>query len=258
MENKKTIVLTGGTGFIGSHLCQKLIDKGHKVICLSRSEERIAGLKERLKNISPDNFYFYIVDINNEEEIKKCALKIKDEHGGVDTLINNAARRSDEAGFRQINKKQWLDVLDANVVTPFFLSLVFAELMPKYGSIINIGSIYGVTSTDLRIYDEGERNFKLTGNTVYGVSKAALAHLTKYLAVAFGEKQIRVNCVSYGGVRNEQRADENFVKRYASKVPMGRMAELNDTDGIISFLISDNSQYITGENILVDGGWSLY
>lgn len=253
--NHKTIIITGGTGFIGAHLCQQLINDGHKIICLSRSEEKINILKENLKNTTLDNFFSYIFDINNEEEIKKYVAKIKEEHHEINALINNAFKTCEEGNFYLVDKKQWLDALEVNTVTPFLLSRAFEKIMPKYGSIINIGSIYGVTSTNLSIYEE--KDDKLGNNTVYGVSKAGLIHLTKYLATAFGEKQIRVNCVSYGGVRNLQRVDENFIERYSEKIPMKRMAELEDVDGIISFLISDKSRYITGENILVDGGWSL-
>lgn len=253
MPKNKIIIITGGTGFIGSYLCQQLINEGHTIICLSRQSESAAALRKRLKNITTQNFYTYVFDINDEQSIDSQMRQIKKEHKSVDVLINNAAKRCDEFDFNKLHAQHWLDVLSVNVVTPFLLTRAVAEIMPRFGSIINIGSIYGVTSTDLNIYKAKDN--MLGFNMVYGVSKAALIHLTKYLATAFGKKQIRVNSISYGGIKNRQ--DKDFIKCYSSKVILGRMAELEDLDGIVSFLISNKSRYITGQNIMVDGGWSL-
>lgn len=250
----KKVILTGATGFMGAHFCQALINTGHEVICFSRSEKKVESLRKKLKNVSSKNFDAYVFDINDEQQIKKNFALIKKKYKRIDALINNAARRNEEIDLEDITSQDWHETLQSNLITPFALSRAAAPLMPKNGSIINIASFLGVIAADLSVYPNGEKLMGLL--MIYGVSKAALIQLTKYLATVYGKKQIRVNAISFGGVKNNQ--DSKFVSRYNRKVAMGRMAELDDLDGIIRFLISDDAKYITGQNVLVDGGRTLY
>jgi len=250
----KKIILTGATGLIGSRLCQALLEAGHTVITFSRDRKKLDDLRRGMREANDDNFDGYAFEISDEKAVKKVFARIAKKHRHVDGLINNAGHRIEKVDLDALSSQDWLESLKVNVITPFLLSRAAAALMPKHGSIINIGSIFAVVSADLSVYPKNEKLMGLL--TVYGVSKAALVHLTKYLATAYGRKQIRINAVSYGGVANKQQ--KSFVAKYKKKTAMGRMAELDDLDGVIKFLISDDSKYITGQNIVVDGGRTLY
>jgi len=126
---------------------------------------------------------------------------------------------------------------------------VFGSLMKANSSIINIASIYGVVAPDQSIYPAG-----FTKPATYGVTKAGVIQLTRYLAAYWGQKQIRVNCLVCGGVENNQSID--FIKKYSAKTPLGRMARASDFIGILLYLASDQSGYTTGSVLTIDGGWT--
>jgi NAD(P)-dependent dehydrogenase (short-subunit alcohol dehydrogenase family) len=149
-----------------------------------------------------------------------------------------------------IKKENWLNEYNLDVAVSYELSMILAKKMPLE-KIINISSIYGVSAFNPYLYD-GEFRPPLQ----YACAKAALIQLTKCMAVMFANKDIQVNCVSFGGI--EGRVDKEFAIRYARLCPQGRMMKENEVVGVVDFLISSNSAYITGQNIVVDGGWTLW
>jgi len=193
------------------------------------------------------------LDVTNVHSIKTCFDQIAKKYKTIDILINNAG----VAVFTPFEKRTFTEfdtVMKVNVYGTFFCSQYALQHMEKQrsGCIINIGSIYGVVSPDPRVYGKSGRN----SSEVYGASKAGVIQITKYLAVHVKCKDIRINCISPGGIFNFQ--SDDFVKNYVQKTPMGRMGKEKDIVGVIEFLSSDKASYITGQNIVIDGGFSIW
>jgi NAD(P)-dependent dehydrogenase (short-subunit alcohol dehydrogenase family) len=186
----------------------------------------------------------------------------------LDILINNAAidpkfdatvAAQQANTFEEYPLELWQQSLDVNLTGAFLCSQAAGRVMVRQrrGVIVNISSTYGLVAPDQRLYRaEAEREQKLFKPAAYAVTKAGIAHLTRYLAAYWGDKSIRVNTLTPGGVFNSQ--DEGFVTRYASRTPLGRMARQNEMNGAMLFLVSDASSYMTGANVVVDGGWSAW
>ena len=182
-------------------------------------------------------------------------------------LINNAALDSppsapaDETGpFEDFPEQSWDRVMDVNVKGVFLACQVFGKAMAKAGtgSIINIGSTYGMVSPDHRIYEYKAENGgdPFYKPVVYSASKSALVNLTKYIAVYWAKSGVRANLMALGGVFNNQ--DDKFMEGYCAKVPMGRMAKEDEYNGTVVYLMSDASSYVTGTTIMLDGGWTAW
>ena len=236
----KNILITGSEGQLGKYFVAKLIEQGHNVIGYD-----IQPYSEN------DSIVYKQVDITSGGEVK-AAIESLD--GELDVLINNAGT----AVFSplEIRTEDEIDlVMDVNIKGTILLTQqVFTNFFKprKSGSIINIGSIYGVVSGDMNIYKEGDRRT----SEIYGASKAAVIHLTKYFATYMAPYNVCVNCISPGGVFNHQ--SESFIEAYVNKVPMKRMGREQDLFVTLDFLISDSSSYLTGQNIIVDGGLTAW
>lgn len=238
----KRIVLTGALGLLGSAMAKVLTDAGAEVFCLDLPEKG-----------STVGTYFQC-DITSESMLKDVAQKI----GSVDVLINNAAfnpkvenSKEQTSTFADYPLDRWEEELRVNLTGTMLASRVFRANMSKGASIINISSIYSIGAPDQRMYPEGFEK-----PAVYGASKAGVLNLTKHLASLWGKDGIRVNAVVYGGVENNQNTE--FVKKYSERVPLGRMAHIDDVSGIIVFLASDASAYASGAIFTIDGGWSAW
>ena len=174
----------------------------------------------------------------------------------IDALVNNAYPRNKNYGrkFEAVSFEDFCENVNMHLGGYFLITKEISKVMIKqnHGNIINIASIYGFSAPKFEIYDGTD----MTMPVEYAAIKGAIINLTKYLASYLGEYNVRVNAISPGGVFNNQ--PENFVKRYSEKVVLGkRMANTDDLTGVLIFLLSDASKYITGQNIVVDGGWSL-
>lgn len=241
------ILITGGTGKIGSRLVEHFHSAGRTVVFTSRSDENIertiAG-RERLHGIK--------VDFSETDAPMRVAAGLESLGVKVADLVNNArdlgALGVDADGT--VPDANWLAEYRIDVVLPYRLSVVLAKSHPLK-HVVNVSSMYGMNSFNPHLY-EGPFRPALQ----YACAKAALIHLTKCLAVCFADRHIAVNCVTYGGV--EGRVDDSFKARYAKLCPMGRMMTDDETVGSVDFLVSDRSAYITGQNIVVDGGWSIW
>lgn len=245
----KTIVLTGANGQLGQSLAGALLSQG-AFVYLTDLHNEINKDSEAFLNKKYDSKYEYVkMDITSESSIKDAMDKMAKD---VDVLINNAGF-SVFTPFEKRTEAELDNVMDVNLKGTILCAKNFSKKMKekKSGRIINIGSIYGIVPPDKKIYGNSRRN----NSEIYGATKAGVIQLTKYLAAYLAEYNIQVNAVSPGGIFNNQ--DKFFLDNYVGKTPLGRMADTSDFHGAVCFLASADSGYITGQNITVDGGFSL-
>jgi len=260
---EKNIVITGGLGQLGLAYVKAFESLQANVVIIDVAD-RDKGLdvlnKEGVKAA------YYKADITKEDEVQAIKHEIHKKFPQIDVLINNAALDSppnssaDSNGpFEKYSIEVFEQIMSVNCKDTLICCKVFgAEMAEKEnGSIINIGSIYGMVSPKHYIYDyrheQGEEFYKPIS---YSVSKGSLYNLTRYLATYWGKKNVRVNCVSLAGVFNHQ--DSKFMEAYLRQMPLGRMATPQDYIGPMIFLASSASQYMTGANLVVDGGWTSW
>jgi NAD(P)-dependent dehydrogenase (short-subunit alcohol dehydrogenase family) len=244
----KIVVITGASGQIGRELCRQYLLHNALVIGLDINKEFIADFKT-------DKFYFENLDITDLSGVEKCLQKLKVKFGSIDILINNAGLST----FKHYLDRSEYDIdliMDVNLKGTFNCIRAFVLSSSESitdRSIVNIGSIYGIVSPDFRIYESGDRR----SPEIYGATKAGVIQLSKYFAVALSSEKIRVNSVSPGGVFNpEEPQGVNFIKNYSDRTPLGRMAEVSEIVNAVLFLTSSSASYITGHNLVVDGGYS--
>lgn len=252
----KIIVITGGLGLLGTEYAVTILNSGAKIVVLDNKE--LSAEHELKKYESNDNFKFYQVSILERVSVEKILKDITDSWGVPSVLINNAAldfipgKSAAAESFEDYSLEKWNAVLAVNLTGMLICCQVFGGAMAKNkgGSIINISSTYGLVSPDQRIYN----NF--IKPVSYSVTKSGVLNLTRYLATYWGDKNVRVNTLSPGGVFNNQ--DSSFVEKYNNKVPLKRMARKDEYNGAILFLASDASSYMTGANLIIDGGWTAW
>ncbi|TKJ17322.1 short-chain dehydrogenase [Candidatus Woesearchaeota archaeon B3_Woes] len=247
---KKVVIITGGAGQLGSSICCHFDELNNKVF-MADLDENIC--KKRISKLGLKNTFPLELDVTNIKSIESAFKKIINKFGRIDILVNNAGI-SAFTSFEKRTFEEFDKVMKVNLYGTFFCSqraLYYMEKQKK-GCIVNIGSVYGVKSPDPRIYGNSGRN----SPEVYGASKAGVIQMTRYLAVHVKCKKIRINCVSPGGIFNNQ--DKKFVKNYINKTPMKKMANEDEIAKTIVFLCSDNSSYITGQNIIADGGFTIW
>lgn len=254
----KTAVLTGGAGILGTQMAAALRDHGAAVAIVDRDGEAIGRALDKLGG---ERLHPYVADIADAAAVADLRQRIEGELGNADVLINNAAAKSPGffEPFETYAAADWNQVMAVNVTGAAFCCQQFGGAMARRGSgaIVNILSIYGIVGPDQRIYEGSEYEGRAINTpAVYSASKAALWGLTKYLATYWGDKGVRVNAVTPGGAFSGQ--NEVFVERYAKRVPLGRMAEPGDMAGAVLFLASDASSYVTGHNLVVDGGLTAW
>ena len=246
---EKVFLIIGAYGLVGKDVCKFLVDNGAIIIAVGRREEKLKDLKDELKNIT-----IFKTDISNEKEVISLYKNLTKKFKKIDVLVNIAAKSTSNT-FENLMAKEWDEVIATNLRGTFLMCRegVNCGLLKNGSSIINISSIYGIISPDQRIYGDTGINSSL----VYGSSKAGVVQLTKYLATYLADRRIRVNCISPGGIFNNQ--PEYFLQRYVKKTPLGRMGAVDDILGTIVFLSSKKaSGYITGANIVIDGGFTIW
>ena len=264
----RIVVVTGGLGQLGKQFSNSLIDQGAQVAIIDPAAGRVeidAGMQQL---IDSHKCLLLNADVTDRNSLKESLYQIKQQWGKAPYgLINNAALDSppnapaEETGpFESFPEESWDRVMDVNVKGVFLACQVFGQSMAEAGggSIINIGSTYGMVSPDQSIYeyrmDDGEPPFYKP--VAYSASKSALLNLTRYIAVYWGKSGVRANVMALGGVFNHQ--DERFLKGYCTRVPMGRMANEDEYNGTVVYLMSDASSYVTGTTIMLDGGWTAW
>lgn len=253
--NDKCVLITGGTGKVGRSLAEGFAYAGWQVVLTSRSEERAAILAEELRRTTGASIHGIASDFANPEETSRLAEVLQQQNLLPHCLINNARDlenlKLDERG-RPFTTGWWQEFhLDVVVAYELIMDLL-SVYGSKLSSVINVSSMYGVVAPTLRLYENPVRESPIH----YGVCKAALVHLTKELSVRLASKGIRINSISYGGI--EGRANKEFVARYVELCPQGRMLNETDVAGPALFLASEAASGITGHNLAVDGGWSVW
>ena len=237
------IIVTEGSGLIGKELVVDINRKGGKVINAD------IGVETNLQSGTLQ------MDITNDHSIQTGINLIVEEFGRIDGLVNNAYPRTKDWGtkFEDIDPESWRANVDMQLNSYFVCCQKVLKIMAAQnsGTIVNIASIYGVVGNDFTLYEE----YGGTSPAAYSAIKGGLINFTRYLASYYGKKGIRVNCVSPGGIFDHQHP--SFVARYEAKVPMGRLGNPDDIAPAVSFLLSEEAKYITGQNLIVDGGWTI-
>ena len=259
----KIAVVTGGAGILGRGYCLALAEMGATIVVADRKENVCAELAREITNETGARVIPLAVDLSSESAIVELAKQILDVCGHVDVLVNNAAAKADGffAPLEKYALKTWHQVAAVNVDAVF---IAIRELGPSMvergkGSIINVASIYGVVGPDQRIYEDSwyeDLGGAINSPLIYSATKGSIISMTRYLATYWGNKGVRVNCITPGGIASGQ--NDEFNKRYSARVPLGRMANADEMVGALLFLASDASSYITGQNIIVDGGLTAW
>ncbi len=261
----RVAVVTGGAGLLGEEFCRTLAAAGAKVAVLDLNHEgakRVAGAIAREGGEAQP----YGLDITDQDAARAAVERIRSQWGRIDVLVNSAAldpkvsaegKVRSSGAFEDFPLETWQKALNVNLTGMFIITQAVARVMKTQnkGSIINICSTYGLVGPDQRIYQrEGQPpQYK---PVYYTVTKAAVLGFTRYLATYYAGTKIRVNALTPGGVYNNQ--DDEFVRAYSARTVLGRMARKDELDGAILFLASDASSYMTGANLIVDGGWTAW
>jgi NAD(P)-dependent dehydrogenase (short-subunit alcohol dehydrogenase family) len=263
MEIKnKIIALIGSTGILGSEYVKFLSSKGAHVIIGDVNLDKCLVFANEMKVAYKTNPLALKIDLYDEESIKKYFSDAIDYYGKIDVLINNSQVKPEGFydSFENYSKDTLMRVLEGNTVGMALSCQEACKIFLKqgYGNIVNVASIYGITGADQRLYDGVENIYnpkeRFSSPISYAVSKAAVVNMTRYLASYYREKNIRVNCLTPGGVFDNH--DDNFNNNYSQRTLLGRMADREEYNGTILYLVSDASSYMTGTNIVVDGGWT--
>lgn len=238
----KIIIVTGGNGLLGSAILKQIKKEGGFCINFEINHKT----NDDLSNVE--------CDITNKESINNALNLVIKKYKRIDGLVNNAYPRTNDWGtkFEDIELDSWKQNIEWQLNSYFYMSQQVVKQMAKQkkGSIINMASIYGVTAPDFSVYN----GTKMTTPAAYVAIKGGLINLTRYMASYYGPKQVRVNTVSPGGIFDKQ--NPVFVQNYEKKVPMRRMGSPDDIAPAVVFLLSNDSKYITGQNIIIDGGWT--
>ena len=271
----KTAIITGGTGLLGSVYTHSLLSLGASVIVIDKKIDKTKFIKNLVKeyNLTKEiinKIKFVKCDITNKKQIDKSFKKIRSNLKNLKVLINNASLvkqvgnddlRDTYRPFLQMKQKDWEDFFSVDLTGTLLVTQKCIPFLRKNGggSIINISSTYGILSPDQRIYESlSHKNSKqkIEKPIGYSISKSGVLNMTRFLATKFAEDKIRVNTLTLGGVYANN--PKSFVKSYSDKTPLRRMADKNEYAGPIIFLATDASSYMTGSNLVVDGGWSTW
>lgn len=258
----KTAIVTGALGLIGKQHCKALAEAGAKVVVADIDKPKAkAFAKDELGN----KHIGIHLDVTDKKSIEEARDKILSDLGHIDILVNNAAINDmfenpalagELSMFENYPLEMFQKSLEVNVTGVFLCSQILGTPMAMQGSgsIINVASTYGMVGPDQNIYknENGEQPF--FKSAAYPTTKGAVVNFTRFLAAYWGKSGVRVNTLSPGGVENSQ--DEWFEKNYTAKTLLGRMAKKSDYKGALIFLASDASAYMTGANLVVDGGWT--
>ena len=241
MLEGKNIIVTGGNGLLGREICNDIRKKGGNAINFDIDH----------KDASEENF---VCDITNSESISDSLSLVERKYGEIHGLVNNAYPRTKDWGtsFEDLSHAS----LQTNVDWQMNSYLNFCKLIIPYlrkvngGSVVNMTSIYGVVGNDFTVYE----GTTMEPPIAYSAIKGGIINATRFLASKYGKEGLRFNCVSPGGIFDHQ--PKSFVEAYEKKVPMKRMGNPDDIAPAVSFLLSEESKYITGHNLMVDGGWT--
>ena len=262
-------VVTGGVGLLGSEFCRTLAEAGAAVAVVDLNSAAATKVAEALAQAGHKALAIP-TDITQPESVNDMVEKVVSSFGRLDILVNSAAldpkfdpdavsKGIAPGNFEEYPLEQWNAALNVNLTGMFLVTQACVKQMlaqGKKGSIINICSTYGLNGPDQRIYRKADGSQPAFKPVYYTVTKAGVLGFTKYLSAYYMETEIRVNALTPGGVFNNH--DETFVKNYSAKTILGRMARKDEMNGALLFLASEASSYMTGNNLVVDGGWTAW
>ncbi len=261
----KTAVVTGAAGILGKEFCNALCSYGAKVICLDLHNDPLSEMTHELNETYGENSaHCFTCDVSNPMSVASTVDSIINQHHNVDILLNNAATKTQSltaffTPFQDYDLKTWNEVMAVNLDGMFLMAQAIGKHMveAKTGTIIQTASIYSLLGPDQRIYEGSSYlNKEINTPAVYTASKAGVIGLTKHLATLWGRENVRINALCPGGVFSGQ--NTTFQEQYTNRIPMGRMASIEDIVGPMLFLASPASKYMTGQVLFADGGLSAW
>ena len=259
----KTVLLFGGSGILGKEFAKALVNHNATVIS--------CDLNILDNDLQIDGVDYRKLDVGNEADLLVFRDEIITKYNCIDVIINSLTAKHNDfyLPFDQVSTKGWEIGLKGNLTLPFMICKAFINQLckQKYGSIINISSVYGLVGNDQSIYEGSNLHEiyvkdspdieQIYSHGVYNASKGGLNNFTRYLAAYYGKYNVRVNTISPGGIEYPAE-NETFLKKYGAKTPLGRKAKKEEINGAVIFLASDASSYVTGHNLVVDGGFTAW
>ena len=266
LKNKVAIV-TGALGLLGKQHCIALAEAGADVVVTDVDGKGCEAFAVQLGLATSTQTMGIGADITQRASIEMLRDRVYEKHGAIDILVNNAAvndafenpaAAAEQSKFENYPYELWQKSLDVNVTGTFLCSQVIGGMMANRGrgSIINIASTYGIVGPDQSLYAKPDGTQSFYKSPSYPTTKGAVIAFTRFLAAYWAKNGVRVNALSPGGVENGQ--DKTFIDNYSARTPLGRMAQPTDYKGALVFLASDASSYMTGANLVVDGGWTAW
>jgi 2-deoxy-D-gluconate 3-dehydrogenase len=260
----RTAVVTGGAGLLGAEFCRTLAEAGAHLVIADLDRDKAASLAETLTREGHQSLSV-ATDVSDPHSVKQMVEAALRQFGSLDILVNSAVldpkfdpqHGGHTNSFEDYPLEAWNQALAVNLTGMFLCCQAAARPMLSQGGgvMVNLSSIYGLAAPDQRLYQR-EGQLPQYKPVYYSVTKAGVIGLTQYLAAYYAGKNIRANALTPGGVFNDH--DEEFVRAYSARAILGRMAYKDDMNGALLFLVSDASKYMTGANLVVDGGWTTW
>jgi NAD(P)-dependent dehydrogenase (short-subunit alcohol dehydrogenase family) len=258
--DRRVAIVTGGAGLLGSQICDSLAEAGAHVVVASRNLERCQAKADEIRKLGHPAPMAISLDVTKGESVESMVNRVMAEFGRIDILVNNAYSATSNS-FEDMKVEEFDSALRGTLTSSFLCAQTVSRPMTKakYGVIINVASIYGIVSPDHRIYGDTGNNSPCN----YGPAKAGVIQLTRWLATHLAPRGIRVNSISPGGIHNPANLDlpgyeAVFVKNYCNRTPLGRLGNETDFKGAFLYLASEASAYVTGHNLIVDGGLTAW
>lgn len=267
ITKNSVVIITGGAGLLGIEHARALLEIGYQIVLLDVNNKALSDAATILDREYPDSNILTIeCDISNEGQVRQSVSTVIENFGTIDVLINNAAvnhapkgkKEEEVTAFEEFELSAWEKELAVGLGGAFLVTKYVSRVMQanQRGIILNISSDLSVISPDQRLYQDETGRQLFFKPVTYSVVKTGLIGFTKYLATYLAPFNIRVNALSPGGVEDGQ--PDKFIRNLVEKIPMGRMAQKNEYRGVVQFLCSDQSSYMTGQNLVVDGGRSVW
>ena len=268
----KNALVVGGRGFLGRRFCAALAEFGAKVYSADLPEPSLAAARDDSTIASEQTIEQYNCDVTSAESVRQMVEQVSAAAQHIDVLVYSVTAKPKDfyLPFTECSLEGWQLVLRAELDGLFLVAQAAGKIMERAGagSMIFLSSIYGIVGNDQHIYegsnlrelylgDDTSKTKQIYSHPVYAAAKGGVISLTRFLAAYWGDNNIRVNCISPGGLAHPGE-NEEFLKRYSARVPLGRKAGLDEVSGAVVYLASDASSYVTGHNLVVDGGWTAW
>ena len=268
----KNALVVGGRGFLGRRFCAALAEFGARVYSADLPEPSLAAARDNSTIAGEQAIEQYHCDVTSAESVRQMVEQVSTAAGRIDVLVYSVTAKPKDfyLPFTECSLEGWQLVLRAELDGLFLVAQAAGKIMERAGagSMIFLSSIYGIVGNDQHIYegsnlrelylgDDPAETKRIYSHPVYAAAKGGVISLTRFLAAYWGDNNIRVNCISPGGLAHPGE-NEEFLKRYSARVPLGRKAGLDEVSGAVVYLASDASSYVTGHNLVVDGGWTAW